>query len=96
MAFVVIPPFFLSAQETDALFVPDRVIEAQVIALRTNKPNFPLNDIVVDLKLNRIETRYGILKDGSEVDNEDEESPTGPWSGVQWQYQNVNEMSDLP
>ena len=61
MAFVVIPPFFLSAQETDALFVPDRVIEAQVIALRTNKPNFPLNDIVVDLKLNRIETRFRMI-----------------------------------
>lgn len=60
----------------------------------TDRPDFPLNNIVIDLERDMITTEYEVLEEKTQIDQTNPDSPTGQWSGVQWKYVNVKETFD--
>ena len=57
--------------------------DSSVLVTATD-PDLGVGELRIDLTRERVETAYGVLADRSEINNDAEDSPTGPWVGVQW------------
>lgn len=54
------------------------------LALSAAGPGARLNGVVLYPDRNRVDTPFGPLASRSVIDNPEQQSPTGPWRGVQW------------
>lgn len=48
-----------------------------------------LTGITIDLAADRVETPFAILRERTEINNTDVDSPTGPWRGIQWKFEHL-------
>ena len=56
----------------------------------TNKENLKINNVIIDLKEKRITTDYAVLSKISKINQTKQDSPTGPWVGIRWLYEEIN------
>lgn len=56
----------------------------------TTTPTSPIDKIIIDEKVG-VTTDHGLLKDATVVNNQDKNSVTGPWKGMQWKTESMNE-----
>lgn len=65
------------------------------IQVSSSSTDFPMNNIIYDRKSNVIQTPYGVLRSVSKIEQNDKNSITGRWSGIQWQLQKGNPDEDF-
>ena len=54
------------------------------------EPTSPIDGIII--KKGEVTTPFGVLRAIKQIKNTNKNSPTGPWSGIDWFYDNVKEQ----
>jgi hypothetical protein len=64
-----------------------------VVVITETEPIVGLGELKLDLRADTVQSSYGELATRSEINNTASDSPTGPWQGVEWK---LERMEDEP